>query len=345
VGLAGLITAANAPVANLAWKIFPALICGNAALVKASEHAPLSAWAFGKVAANSALPAGLLSFWQGKGNGIGSALVEHPRIPLVSFTGSTKVGQGIAAAAGSRLAKVGLELGGKNPLVVCDDSDLDKAVHWAALSAFSNAGQRCASASRILVFESVYNAFREKFLAKVKSLRVGPSDEDDLGPVIHEQSLANILEAVSRAQAKGAKILAGGQRLVGENHKSGSYMAPTVLENVSPDDDYSKTELFGPVTALYPVKDFAEAVALANRSPYGLTASIHTRSWNRAQEFQRRVEAGVVVVNGGTHGSEPHMPFGGVKDSGNGIREPGPEALDFYSNTKTVYHMVDPLDL
>jgi len=345
VGLAGLIMAANTPIANVAWKVFPALICGNAALLKASEDTPLTAWLFGKIAAEAGLPEGVLTILHGLGKEIGAAIVESDEVALISFTGSTAVGKYIARTAGERLAKICLELGGKNPLVVCDDADLDSAVDWAALSAFSNAGQRCASASRIVIFSAVYESFRGKFLKKVNALKVGHGEGDDLGPVINERQLRNMLASVEGAKARGAKVLAGGNRLESAAHRNGFYMAPTVLENVAPGDEMSYTELFGPITALYKADDFAHALELSNNSPYGLTASIHTRNWNRAQEFMRKVEAGVAVVNGGTHGGEAHMPFGGVKSSGNGWREPGPEAIDVYSNIKVVYQMVNPADV
>jgi aldehyde dehydrogenase (NAD+) len=263
-------------------------------------------------------------------------------VAVVSFTGSTAVGREIARVAGSRLARVSLELGGKNPLVVCDDADLEPAARWAALSAFSNAGQRCAAGSRIIVFDAVYERFRDRLVALAEGLRVGPADDDDLGPVINADQLAGMLAAVERARVARALVLTGGERLTDPAHADGFYLAPTLLETVAPDAEISTTELFGPVACLYRVRDYASALALANRSPYGLTACIHTRSIHRALDFTRRVQAGVVVVNAGTFGSEPHMPFGGVKQSGNGSREPGTEALDVYSNLKNVIMTFDP---
>jgi aldehyde dehydrogenase (NAD+) len=229
-------------------------------------------------------------------------------------------------------------LGGKNPLVVCDDADLELACKWALLSAFSNAGQRCAAASRIIVFESVYDRFRAMLVEKTKALRVGAADEDDLGPVINERQLTNMVDAITVATAEGATVLTGGTRL----DREGFYMAPTLIEGSSPADDFSCTELFGPIASLYCVKDFPEALALANQSPYGLTACIHTANINRAMTFASKVQSGVCMVNAGTYGSEPHMPFGGRKQSGNGSREPGTEALDVYSELKTIFVSVNP---
>jgi acyl-CoA reductase-like NAD-dependent aldehyde dehydrogenase len=342
LGVAGLIIAANTPIANVAWKVFPALICGNAAVLKAAEDTPVTAWIFSKIAHEVGLPAGVLNVVQGYGEEAGAPLVAHPDVAVISFTGSTAVGRQIAAVAGGRLAKVSLELGGKNPLVVCDDADLENAAKWVLLSAFSNAGQRCAAASRIIIFDVVYDQFRAMLVEGTKRLRVGPGDDDDLGPVINEEQLNNMLNALERARQKGVVILTGGHRLTDLAHRDGFYMAPTLIENVDPHDEISTTELFGPIACLYRVQDFAQALTLANDSPYGLTACIHTRSLHRAIQFSRKVQAGVAMVNAGTYGSEPHMPFGGVKQSGNGWREPGTEALDVYSELKDVYISIDP---
>jgi aldehyde dehydrogenase (NAD+) len=341
LGVAGLIIAANTPIANVAWKVFPALVCGNSAVLKAAEDTPATAWLFGEIARAAGLPAGVLNIMQGLGPEAGRALVADPRVAVLSFTGSTAVGREIARIGGERLAKISLELGGKNPLVVCDDADLDKAVEWTVLSAFSNAGQRCASGSRIIVFDAVYEVFKTKLLARTRQLKVGPGEGDDFGPVINERQLGNMLATIERARAAGAAILTGGARLTDASHANGNYLAPTIVENVTAADELSTKELFGPVACLYRAADFEAALALANDSPYGLTACIHTASIDRAYEFARRVEAGTVSVNAGTYGSEPHMPFGGVKNSGNGSREPGTEAIDFYSNLKNVYLTID----
>jgi alpha-ketoglutaric semialdehyde dehydrogenase len=323
VGVAALIVSFNTPLPNYAWKVFPAVLCGNAAVLKPSEFTPQSAALFVAVC-NELLPPGVLSLVEG-GAEAGAALVEHPGVDLVSFTGSAATGRWINERAGKRLAKVCLELGGKNALVVCDDADLAGAVEWSLASAFSNAGQRCASASRLIVFDAVYEEFREQLVAGARDYEVGP--------LISEESLERILRMID-----GAKVIAGGRRA---DH-SGAWLEPTILEDVDPEDDVSCAELFGPVTILYRVRDFAEAIAMANASPYGLTAAIHTTSIHRAMRFADEVEAGVVVVNGGTHGSEPHMGFGGVKQSGTGWREAGVEALDVYSEWQYVNLIADP---
>ncbi|HVO83277.1 MAG TPA: aldehyde dehydrogenase family protein, partial [Syntrophobacteria bacterium] len=342
LGVAGLIIAANTPIANVAWKVFPALVCGNAAVLKAAEDTPATAWIFGKLAHEVGLPPGVLNIIQGYGEEAGAPLVAHPGVDVISFTGSSAVGRQIARIAGERLARVSLELGGKNPLVVCDDADLENAARWVLLSAFSNAGQRCAAGSRIIIFAAVYDRFRDMLVERTRRLRVGPGDDEDFGPVINEEQLTNMVAAVERARENGAVVLAGGHRLTDPPHAQGFYMAPTLIENVGPEDAISTSELFGPVTCLYRVKDFPAALSLANDSPYGLTACIHTRSIHRAMEFTQKVQTGVAVVNAGTYGSEPHMPFGGLKQSGNGWREPGTEALDVYSNLKDIYITIDP---
>ncbi|MGI9165289.1 MAG: aldehyde dehydrogenase family protein [Pyrinomonadaceae bacterium] len=342
LGVAALIIAANTPIANVAWKVFPALICGNSAVLKAAEDTPSTAWAFSKIAHDAGLPAGVLNVIQGYGEEAGPPLVSHPDVAVISFTGSTRVGREIAREAGGRLTRMSLELGGKNPLIVCDDADLENAAKWVLLSSFSNAGQRCASGSRIIIFSAVYDRFRDMLIERTKQLRVGPHDEDDFGPVINERQLLNMLRAVERARESGGKILTGGMRLTDPEHRNGFYMAPTLVEKVRPDHEISLTELFGPIACLYKVDNFGEALHMANDSPYGLTACIHTRNLHRAIEFTQKVQAGVAVVNAGTFGSEPHMPFGGLKQSGNGSREPGTEALDVYSNLKDIYISINP---
>ena len=324
VGVAALIVSFNTPLPNYAWKVFPAVLCGNAAVLKPSEHTPASAAFFGELCAGL-LPAGVLNVVHGLGGEVGPPLVRSPEVDLVSFTGSAATGRWINEHAGRRLAKVALELGGKNALVVCDDADLDRAAEWSLASAFSNAGQRCASASRLVVFDAVYDDFRNRL--------VEAAERYETGPVISEASLERILAAL-----EGAQVVTGGRRV----DRPGWWLAPTVFEEVASDADLSCTELFGPVTILYRVRDLDEAIALVNESPYGLTSAIHTASLHRAMRFADAVEAGVVVVNGGTHGSEPHMGFGGVKHSGTGWREAGTEALDVYTEWKYVNLIADP---
>jgi acyl-CoA reductase-like NAD-dependent aldehyde dehydrogenase len=324
VGVAALIVSFNTPLPNYAWKVFPAAVCGNSAVLKPSEHTPASAAFFGELC-REFLPAGVLNVVHGLGGEVGPPLVQSPDVDLVSFTGSAETGRWINERAAGRLAKVALELGGKNALVVCDDADLERAVEWSLASAFSNAGQRCASASRLVVFDTVYDEFRDRLVEGAQTY--------EAGPVISEASVERILDAL-----EGARVLTGGERV----DRPGWWLAPTVVEDVAPDAHLSCTELFGPVTILYRVPDLEGAISLVNQSPYGLTSAIHTASLHRAMRFAETGDAGVVVVNGGTHGSEPHMGFGGVKHSGTGWREAGTEALDVYTEWKYLNLIADP---
>jgi len=336
IGICAAIMPFNSPLAGVAWKVFPALLCGNAVVVKSHELTPYTAVAFGQLLKDAGLPAGVYSVLQGFGPEVGSPLIADNRVGVVSFTGSSATGKFIQKAVSERtvLAKVCLELGGKNPFVVCDDADLDAAAELAAASAFIDAGQRCASGSRIVVFDRVYDAFRSKFLERVEKVKVGSGPEDDCGPVISKANLDRLIAAVQAAVSRGATLVTGGSASASKT--PGYYMQPTVLENVPPADAVSQTELFGPVTCLYRVSGFDEAVDLANGTQYGLTGAIHTTNLHRAQEFITRYQGGLVSINGATYGSGPHMPFGGVKNSGNGFREPGTEALDVYTELKTV---------
>lgn len=342
VGICALIVPFNTPIANVAWKSFPALLCGNTVILKASKDTPFTADWFAGILKEAGLPSGVFSVLQGKGEEVGNALIEDERINLISFTGSTYTGKSIALKAAPRFVKLSLEMGGKNPFVVCDDADLEAAGDFAVSSAFSNAGQRCASASRIIVFEKVYDSFKKILLRKTEKLKIGDKDSDDLGPVINEKQMDNILYQLEKAKKEKIKILSGGKRLTDSDHKNGYYVAPTILENVGLNSEIYDYELFGPVTSLHIVKDFNQAIRFANSTAYGLTAAIHTKNINRIQEFIKHIEAGIVSVNGPSHGSEPHMPFGGIKQSGNGFKEPGTQALDIYSNLKTVYIKHEP---
>jgi acyl-CoA reductase-like NAD-dependent aldehyde dehydrogenase len=342
IGICAGIMPFNSPLAGIAWKTFPALLCGNAIVVKSHELTPYTAVEVGILLRDAGLPSGLYSAVQGYGPEVGTPLVEDDRVGLVSFTGSAPTGKLIQKKVSERrvLAKVCLELGGKNPLVVCDDADLPRAVEHAAASAFIDAGQRCAAGSRVLVFDDVYDAFRDRFLERVRAVKVGSGPEDECGPVISRASLERLCSTLQAAIQRGARVLAGGG--VVERLGSGYYLQPTVLENVASDDEVTQNELFGPVTCLYRVRDFAHAVEMANATSFGLTGAIHTRNVHRIQEFIARYRGGLVSINGPTYGAGPHMPFGGVKNSGNGFREPGTEALDVYTEWKTIVINHDP---
>jgi acyl-CoA reductase-like NAD-dependent aldehyde dehydrogenase len=342
MGICAAIMPFNSPLAGVAWKVLPALACGNAVVAKSHELTPFTAVAFGQLLQEAGLPRGVYSVVQGRGAEVGTPLTQDGRIGLVSFTGSVATGKLIQKTVSARpvLAKVCLEMGGKNPLVVCDDADLTLAAELAVASAFIDAGQRCAAGSRIIVFDRVYDEFCDRMLKAAATMKVGSGARDDCGPVITRQTLDRLVTAVGDAVARGARLLAGGCRV--EALAPGYYMTPTVLDRVPSDDPLSIEELFGPVTCLYRVRDFDEAVALANATDFGLTGAIHTSSLHRIEEFVARYRAGLVSINGATYGAGPHMPFGGVKNSGNGFREPGTEALDVYMDWKTVVVNHDP---
>jgi acyl-CoA reductase-like NAD-dependent aldehyde dehydrogenase len=342
IGVCAAIMPFNSPLAGVAWKAFPALLCGNAVVAKSHELTPYTAVAFGRLLREAGLPRGVYSVVQGFGPEVGAPLIADTRVGLVSFTGSAPTGKCIQQTVSARpvLAKVCLELGGKNPLVVCDDADLTLAAEHAAASAFIDAGQRCAAGSRIIVFDRVYDAFRDAMLARTTAVKVGSGPHDDCGPVISKQSLDRLLRAVDGAVKRGARVLAGGHAVA--SLAPGYYMAPTILENVSHDDEISQQELFGPITCLYRAADFNDAIRLANATTFGLTGAIHTFNSNRIEQFIARYRGGLVSINGPTYGAGPHMPFGGVKNSGNGFREPGTESLDVYCEWKTVVVNHDP---
>jgi acyl-CoA reductase-like NAD-dependent aldehyde dehydrogenase len=342
IGVCAAIAPFNSPLAGIAWKVFPALVCGNAVVAKSHELTPYTAVRFARVLHDAGLPAGVFSVVQGLGSEVGQPLVEDPRVGLVSFTGSVATGKAIQRTVSERpvLAKVCLELGGKNPLVVCDDADLALAVEHAVSSAFIDAGQRCAAGSRVIVFDRVYERFRDAMVERVARVKVGSSPEDECGPVISPASLDRLRTAVDAAVRCGARLLAGGAPV--DALAPGYYFAPTVLENVDPGADISQQELFGPVTCLYRANDLDHAIGLANATAFGLTGAIHTFNSNRIEEFITRYRGGLVSINGPTYGAGPHMPFGGVKNSGNGFREPGTEALDVYCEWKTIVMNHDP---
>ena len=339
MGVAALVVASNTPLPNYAWKTFPALLCGNTAILKPSEDTPFSATRFVQLLHEAGIPGDVLHLVNGLGAEAGAALVGAD-IDLVSFTGSVETGRAIAASTGRRLIKTCLELGGKNPLVVCDDADIAGSVDAAVRSAFSNAGQRCAAGSRIIVMDGVYEEFRDAFVGATGRLRVGVADDADVGPVVNERQLTKMLDAISDAVARGGVVLCGGRRVEGTG--GGSFLAPTIIEDLPARDPLSRHELFGPVCSMYRVPDFQSAFELADDTEFGLTAAIWTSSVDRAAVFTHHVQVGMVVVNGPTFGSEPHMPFGGFRQSGNGFREAGTEALDVYSDWKTVSVIHDP---
>ncbi len=331
IGPGLLITPFNNPLAGIAWKAFPALLCGNTLVIKAHELTPRTPNLFAKILFDAGVPEKVISVIQGD-RSVGEMLVQDPHFTFISFTGSNKAGSAILSATASRLTRVSIEAGGKNPFVVCADADIDNAVRKGVQSAFVDAGQRCAAASRFLIMGEVYNEFVKKFIEQTSRLHVGLSNDCDYGAIISEDRLSHILKKRDNAIQRGLKPLLLGERLPG----GGSFLSPSILECADSSDPLAQEETFGPVVTLHRIESLDEAILMANSTGYGLSSAIHTRTIEDAEKFAREYHGGVVRINGPTHGSEPHVPFGGEGLSGNGWREPGFAALQFYSSLKQV---------
>jgi acyl-CoA reductase-like NAD-dependent aldehyde dehydrogenase len=338
LGVVGAITPWNFPIAIPAWKSCPALISGNAVVLKPSELAPLCATRLAEFLVEAGLPAGVLNVVHGKGEA-GAAVVAHEHVRAVSFTGSEATGSKVAEVCGKRKARVQLEMGGKNPTIVLADADLDDAAGIVLNAAFGSTGQRCTATSRAIVERSVVDAFSERLVAKAKAMRVGPGLESgvDVGPSINAPHADRVVSEVAAAASAGARVLTGGARLTDGALARGHFVEPTVLGDVTPQMTIAQEEVFGPVCAILPADDFEQALTLANDVRFGLSATICTRSLSHALQFAQRIEAGLVMVNLPSAGVEYQVAFGGSKASSLGPREQGPEAIDFYTTLKTVY--------
>jgi alpha-ketoglutaric semialdehyde dehydrogenase len=339
VGVAGLITPWNFPMAIPSWKAVPALVCGNTVVIKPAEDTPLSTYNFVQVLTEAGLPRGVMNVVFGEGPEAGAPLLDHPDVNLVSFTGSTEVGRSVSQACAPTFKKCHLEMGGKNIIIVMDDANLDLAVDGAVWGGFGTSGQRCTAASRVAVHKKLYGEFVEKFVARAKTLKVGDGLDPttEMGPCINEQQLNTVVRYVEIGQNEGAKLSTGGHRLQSGAYARGWFHEPTVFTDCDPKMRVSQEEIFGPVVSVIPFDTFDDAIAIANGVKYGLSAAIYTRNVNHAFRAQRDLETGIVYVNAPTIGAETHLPFGGIKSTGNGHRESGLAALDFYSEWKTVY--------
>lgn len=339
VGVAGLITPWNFPIAIASWKSLPALVAGNAVVWKPATETPFMAAEFARVYEEAGLPKGLLNVVFGSGAAVGNALVEHPDVDIISFTGSNEVGKSINGLAGSLLKRTSLEMGGKNAVTVLEDADIDLAVDGIVWSAFGTAGQRCTACSRVIVHESVKEELEKKLLARVKALKIGNGLDEtvDVGPVINKGSLERIHGYVQKGIDEGAKLLCGGEILSEGDFSGGHYYAPTLFTDVSPEMAIACEEIFGPVTSIIPVKSLEEAIEVNNSVEFGLSSSIFTRDVNKVFTAMRDFDTGIVYVNAGTTGAEIHLPFGGTKGTGNGHRDSGVAALDVYTEWKSVY--------
>jgi alpha-ketoglutaric semialdehyde dehydrogenase len=338
VGVVGLITPWNFPIAIPVWKLAPALIYGNTVVLKLAYEAPVTGLHVAEAFAEAELPPGVLNVLTGRGSTVGAALVQDPRVRAISFTGSVATGRSVRDEATARGKRVQLELGGHNPLIVLADADLGRAVEAAYAGAFWSAGQKCTATRRIYVQDEVYDAFREKFLARIERGMVGdPQDpEVEVGPIVNEKQFEEIVAAIERGKQEGATIAAGGERADGDAY----LIPPTVFEGVRDDAFLSCEEVFGPVTSLYRFQAYDEALQRANATDFGLSAAIFTSSLAAATRFQNEAQAGLLHVNSQTAGADVHVPFGGIKSSGFGPHEQGRAAIEFYTETVTVY--VDP---
>ena len=336
-GVFGLITPWNFPIAIPAWKSAPALAFGNTVVLKPATPTPAIAHALASILIEAGAPPGVFNLVIGGGD-VGRAIVNHPDIDGLSFTGSQGVGTSVAEGAAKRQARVQLEMGGKNPLVVLDDADLDRAVMCAIDGAFFSTGQRCTASSRIIVTEVIHDRFVEAMAEKAKSLRVGDALDPNtqIGPAVSEDQLEQNLRYVRIAREEGGKVLTGGEEPL-KLDKRGYYMAPTVIADTAPEQTINCEEVFGPVASTVKVKNYDEALEIANRGQFGLSAGIVTNSLKYSRDFRRRVRAGMVMVNLPTAGVDYHVPFGGTRKSSYGAREQGFAAVEFYTQTKTVY--------
>jgi len=339
LGVVALVTPWNFPIAIPAWKTAPALVCGNTVVLKPAEQAPLTALRLAEILQETDLPPGVLNVVFGGGPGAGAPLVAHPEVRGVSFTGSDVVGRQVAQVGARRLARVQLEMGGKNPTLVLADADLDTAVECTLNAAFYSTGQRCTATSRAIVEKAIAPAFLERLVARTGALRIGDPRRPDtqIGPAIDAAQLETTLRYLDTARAEGARHVAGGERLTEGALARGHFLRPAIFTGVRPDSRLGQEEVFGPLLAVMEVDGFEEAVTVANATRFGLSATICTRDVSRALEYVARAEAGMVMVNLPSAGVEFQIPFGGLKDSSSGTREQGPAAAEFYSETKTVY--------
>ncbi len=339
VGLCVMITPWNFPMAIPSWKIMPALVLGNTVIIKPASDTPLSTYNLVQVLAEAGVPRGVINLVTGSGGKVGGPLMGHPDVGLVSFTGSTEIGRNVSEACAPGFKKCQLEMGGKNMITVLDDANLELAVDGCIWGGFGTTGQRCTATSRIAVQKGVYKEFVERYVQRAKSLKVGngldPSVE--MGPCVSESQMNTVIEYVEIGKNEGARLAAGGHRLQKGEHARGWFHEPTVFADCDPKMRIMQEEIFGPVVSITPVDSLEQAIEINNGVVYGLSASVYTRDVNKAFRALRDLHTGIVYVNAPTIGAETHMPFGGVKQTGNGHREAAVACLDFYSEWKTLY--------
>ena len=344
IGVVGLVTPWNFPSAIPAWKIAPALICGNTLIVKPASVSPLSAWRIVEACHEAGIPKGVINFVCGSGAELGAALVNAKPLKAISFTGSCEVGNWIHAEASKRRLRIQLEMGGKNPTIVLNDADFNSAVENTVNAAMFSTGQKCTATSRVIVEEGIYNKFVAAVVERTKKLKVGDGMKPgaDIGPAVDKGQLETNLKYIEIARKEGLEPLCGGKQLTGtgpngEDLSKGYFFEPTVFADVTEAMTISQEEIFGPVLAIMKGKDFEDCMRIANNTPFGLSASVQTQNLSRVFEFIYRMEAGLLTVNLPSAGVEYQLPFGGTKDSSFGPKEQGPAAMEFYSDYKTVY--------
>ena len=337
IGVVGLITPWNFPIAIPAWKIMPALVAGNAIVFKPASDTPLLAHKLVEVLTEAGLPPGVINLVTGPGGTVGKAIVQHPHIKAISFTGSLDTGKWIMEECSKTMKRVSLELGGKNPVIVMDDADLELALEGVLWGAFGTTGQRCTATSRLILHEKIKDEFIKRLLAKTKALSVGDGllPETDVGPVINKAQLEKIERYVRIGKEEGATLLTGGNRI--DPGLPGYFFEPTIFTGVRPDMRIAQEEIFGPVLGIFTVSNLEEAIEVANNTKYGLSSAIYTGNIGNAFRAIEKIEAGITYVNAPTIGAEVHLPFGGVKGTGNGFREAGTEAIKEFSEVKAVY--------
>jgi alpha-ketoglutaric semialdehyde dehydrogenase len=340
VGICGLITPFNFPMAIPSWKLIPALVCGNTVVLKSGEDVPLSSLNLIKSCEEAGIPKGVVNLVNGFGEDVGAPLVNHKDVRLISFTGSTATGRLIAGDAAKRNAIVSLEMGGKNVIIIMDDADIDLAMEGATWGAFGTSGQRCTASSRLVVHKKVYNEFVEKLTERVKKLRIGNGLDPnvDVGPVINEQAVEKIMGYIEIGKNEdGARLMCGGNRLTDGEYANGYFIEPTVFADVAPNMRIAQEEIFGPVTAVIPFDTLDEALDIANGVEYGLSSAIYTANVNQAFYAMQELYTGICYINSATIGAEVHLPFGGTKGTGNGHREAGTQVLDIFTEWKSIY--------
>ena len=334
-----MITPWNFPLAIPIWKMAPALVYGNTVVLKPASTTPLIATLIAQMWDDIELPKGVFNLVVGSGGTVGERLINNPKVNAVSFTGSTNTGKDIAVKSAKNGNKFQLEMGGKNPVIVLPDADLNQAAEITISGAMKYSGQKCTATSRVIVVGDIVDKFTELLVQKTKSLSIGPGNDEKsiIVPVIDKSSLDNIENMINKATKDGAKIIHGGNKISGGIFEKGNFIEPTILSNVEYDSFIACEEVFGPVLSIIKAKDYDEAIDIANSVEYGLSASIFTKNLNLSMDFAERIEAGVIKINGETAGLEPQVPFGGLKSSSSGNREQGKAAIEFFTNTKTIY--------